>query len=74
MFSWIRPRAGSDERFLSSLLKCAPKRIVYISCNIDTQRRDLDVLLSGGYKLRRIQPVDMFPYTEHIECVVMLEK
>ena len=68
------PRAGSDERFLSSLLKCAPKRIVYISCNIDTQRRDLDVLLSGGYKLRRIQPVDMFPYTEHIECVVMLEK
>ena len=66
------PRAGSDERFLSSLLKCAPKRIVYISCNIDTQRRDLNVLLSGGYKLRRIQPVDMFPYTEHIECVVML--
>ncbi|MDY3859815.1 MAG: tRNA (uracil-5-)-methyltransferase [Candidatus Limivicinus sp.] len=66
------PRAGSDERFLSSLLKCAPKRIVYISCNIDTQRRDLDVLLSGGYKLRHIQPVDMFPYTEHIECVVML--
>ena len=66
------PRGGSDERFLSSLLKCAPGRIVYISCNIDTQRRDLDVLLSGGYKLRRIQPVDMFPYTEHIECVVML--
>ena len=66
------PRAGSDERFLSSLLKYAPRRIVYISCNIDTQRRDLDVLLSGGYKLRRIQPVDMFPYTEHIECVVML--
>ena len=59
------PRAGSDERFLSSLLKCAPKRIVYISCNIATQRR---------YRVERIQPVDMFPYTEHIECVVMLER
>ena len=68
------PRAGSDERFLSSLLKCAPKRIVYISCNIDTQRRDLDVLLSGGYKLRRIQPVDMFPRTRHVETVVLLSK
>ena len=68
------PRAGSDERFLGSLIKCAPGKIVYISCNIETQRRDLGVLINGGYELKRIQPVDMFPFTEHIETVVLLSR
>ncbi|MGN1082351.1 MAG: 23S rRNA (uracil(1939)-C(5))-methyltransferase RlmD, partial [Candidatus Avispirillum sp.] len=66
------PRAGSDERFLSSLVKCAPSRIVYVSCNVETQRRDLEHLTSSGYRVRRIQPVDMFPFTKHVETVVLL--
>lgn len=66
------PRAGSDEKFLSSLLKSSPERIVYISCNIETQSRDLEFLEAGGYKVRRMQPVDMFPFTSHIECVALL--
>ena len=68
------PRAGSDQRFLSSLLQCAPKKIVYISCNPETQARDLRHLINGGYKVRKIQPVDMFPHTSHVECVVLLTK
>lgn len=68
------PRSGSDERFLASLIKSAPRRVVYISCGPDTLRRDLDILVSVGYRIRRIQPVDMFPYTNHVECVVMMTK
>lgn len=68
------PRAGSDERFISSLLAAAPERIVYISCAPDTLARDLRLITAGGYTVQKIQPVDMFPFTEHIECVVKLEK
>ena len=68
------PRAGSDERFLRSLLKAAPERVVYVSCDPETLARDLKVLTAGGYQVRRIQPVDMFPWTEHIENVVLLQK
>ena len=68
------PRSGSSPQFLSSLLRAAPKRIVYISCGPDSLRRDLDVLVSGGYRVSRIQPVDMFPYTNHVETVVLLSK
>ncbi|MDO4973567.1 MAG: 23S rRNA (uracil(1939)-C(5))-methyltransferase RlmD [Eubacteriales bacterium] len=67
------PRAGSDERFLRSLLRCAPPRVVYVSCDPETLARDLGVLVKGGYQVKGIQPVDMFPFTEHIECVVKLE-
>ena len=68
------PRAGSDERFLSSLLRCAPKRVVYVSCDPETLARDLAFLIKGGYRVQKLQPVDMFPYTRHIECVALLEK
>ena len=68
------PRAGSDEKFLSSLIKCAPEKIVYISCNIETQARDLEYLEENGYKVRRIQPVDMFPFTNHVEVVSLLSR
>lgn len=68
------PRAGSDERFLSSVMKLSPKKIVYISCNPETQQRDLRILTSGGYHAERIQPVDMFPHTNHIETVVLLSQ
>lgn len=68
------PRSGSDQRFLSSLLQCAPKKLVYISCNMETQRRDLEVLLRGGYQVKKLQPVDMFPFTNHVETVALLSK
>ena len=68
------PRSGSDGRFIGSLLKTAPKRIVYVSCNPETLARDLDLLCQGGYKVRRIRPVDMFPYTQHVETVCLLSR
>jgi 23S rRNA (uracil1939-C5)-methyltransferase len=68
------PRAGSDVRFLKSLVKLSPRKVVYISCNPETLARDLMFLSKNKYKVRKIQPVDMFPHTEHIETVVMLTK
>ena len=68
------PREGSDEKFLRSLLRVSPVRVVYISCNPETMQRDLSILVKGGYKVRHIQPVDMFPHTDHIETVVLLTK
>ena len=68
------PRAGCSGKFLHSLMKLAPKRVVYVSCNPETLARDLYTLTKGGYKVRRIQPVDMFPFTSHVECAVSLER
>lgn len=68
------PRAGSDRAFLSSLLTLAPKRVVYVSCNPETLRRDLVFLSKNGYRVRKIQPVDMFPHTKHIETVAVLSR
>jgi 23S rRNA (uracil1939-C5)-methyltransferase len=68
------PRAGCSKKFLESLLALSPKTIVYVSCNPETLSRDLFALRKGGYKVKRIQPVDMFPFTEHIETVVKLCK
>ena len=67
------PRAGASKAFLNSLLKLKPERIVYISCNPETLARDLKTL-TKAYKVRKIQGVDMFPFTKHIECVVLLTK
>ena len=53
------------------IMKAAPKRIVYVSCNPATQARDLS-LLDTNYRVARIQPVDMFPHTQHVENVVLL--
>ena len=68
------PRSGSDRKFLDALMKARPKRIVYISCDPETMARDLRMLTSGEYRARKIQPVDMFPYTEHVETVVLLSQ
>ena len=68
------PRAGSDEAFLSSVVTLSPKKIVYVSCNPETQERDLKYLIKNGYKVKKIQPVDMFPHTNHVETVVLLTK
>ena len=67
------PRAGSTEEFLRAAVALAPKRIVYISCNPETQARDVEFLDSIGYSVVAVQPVDMFPHTDHIECIVALE-
>lgn len=66
------PRAGSDERFLSALVTLKPQRVVYISCNPETQARDLSYLTKHGYRAQLIQPVDMFPHTNHVETVCSL--
>ena len=68
------PRAGCSPQFLRSLLTLAPERIVYISCNPETLARDLYTLTKGGYRARKIKPVDMFPFTNHVETVVCLTK
>ena len=67
------PRAGCSKQFLHSLLTLAPKKIVYVSCNPETLSRDLYFLTKNGYKAEKIQPVDMFPYTKHVEVVVQLQ-
>lgn len=68
------PRSGSDKKFLSSLVKLSPEKVVYISCNPETQERDLKYLVGKGYKVEEIQPVDMFPRTEHVECIALIQK
>lgn len=65
------PRKGCDERFLSSIMKLAPKKIVYISCNPSTLARDLGIL-KEKYDVKEIQPVDMFPHTYHVETIALL--
>jgi len=56
------------------MIKASPDKIVYISCNPSTLARDLNYINENGYKVKTIQPVDMFPYTYHIENVVLIEK
>ena len=68
------PRAGSDMPFLRSLLALAPKRVVYVSCNPETLARDVAVLCAGGYRAEKAVPVDMFPWTEHVETVVLMSR
>lgn len=65
------PRAGVDEPVIEVILRAAPERIVYVSCNPATQARDL-ALLDAAYRVERVQPVDMFPHTHHVENVVLL--
>lgn len=67
------PRAGMHEDVVNVILLAEPQRIVYVSCNPATQARDLQ-LLDAKYKVTKVQPVDMFPQTHHVENVVLLEK
>ena len=66
------PRAGSTERFLDAAAVLVPERIVYISCNPETQVRDIAYLRRRGYRTEVVQPVDMFPHTEHVESIALL--
>lgn len=68
------PRSGSTVKFLKSVVKLAPKTVVYVSCNPETLARDLMFLVRNGYKVKKIQPVDMFPHTNHVETVCLLTR
>lgn len=65
------PRAGMHEKVVAQLIEAAPRKIVYVSCNPATQARDLQ-LLAARYDVRRVQPVDMFPHTQHVENIAEL--
>lgn len=67
------PRAGMHASVVEAILRCSPQKIVYVSCNPATQARDIE-LLSDKYKVSKVQPVDMFPHTHHVENVVLLVK
>ena len=68
------PRAGSDKAFLSSVIALSPEKVVYISCCVETQARDIAFLVRNGYRVRKIQPVDMFPHTSHVETVCLMSR
>ena len=68
------PRAGCDVALLQAIVTAYPERVVYISCNPATLARDAKYLAEHGYALRQVQPVDMFPHTSHVECVVLMSR
>ncbi|KNF09128.1 23S rRNA (uracil-5-)-methyltransferase RumA [Gottschalkia purinilytica] len=68
------PRKGCDELVLDTIVKMQPKKVVYVSCNPSTLARDLKYLSENGYKALEVQPVDMFPGTSHVECVVLMSR
>lgn len=66
------PRSGSDEAFLSSVVKLSPKKVVYVSCNPETLARDLKYLTKHKYKVMEMTPFDLFPMTKHVETIAYL--
>ena len=66
------PRAGCHRDTLDALIRLAPRRVVYVSCDPDTLARDLEILCDGPFRLERVRPVDMFPQTHHVECIASL--
>lgn len=68
------PRKGCDTTLLETMVKMQPERIVYVSCNPSTLARDLKYLRENGYSIKAVQPVDMFPWTEHVETIVLIQR
>ena len=68
------PRAGCDKKVLETFAGMNPEKIIYVSCNPATLARDLKILYELGYRTKKIQPVDMFPFTSHVESVAQIEK
>ena len=68
------PRKGCTEQTLHAMVQMHPDRIVMISCNPATAARDCAALAASGYQVKTVQPVDLFPGTGHVECVVLLER
>ncbi len=67
------PRKGCEQVVLETIANMNPKRIVYVSCKPSTLARDLKILSDLGYKTEKVQPVDMFPHTMHVETVALLK-
>ena len=68
------PRKGCDEKVIQTMIEMNPKKIVYVSCDPATMARDVNMLKNAGYFLELVQPVDQFPMTNHVECVVLMSK
>ncbi|MGB4657852.1 MAG: 23S rRNA (uracil(1939)-C(5))-methyltransferase RlmD, partial [Mobilitalea sp.] len=68
------PRTGSNEQFMDALAELKPKKVVYVSCNPTTLERDLEYMTKKGFKVEKAVPVDMFPWTSHVETVVLMSK
>ena len=68
------PRKGCDPALLETMIAMKPNRIVYVSCNPATLARDLRILEDGGFRTVEVQPVDMFPHTTHVECVILMAR
>ena len=66
------PRAGCHPDALQALIRRSPRRVVYVSCEPETLARDLSLLVQGGFRVERLEPIDMFPQTYHVECVATL--
>jgi 23S rRNA (uracil1939-C5)-methyltransferase len=67
------PRAGMHEKVVKQIMRIGPEKVVYVSCNPATQARDLAIMASD-YRIEKVQPVDMFPQTHHVENIVLLRK
>lgn len=68
------PRKGLDKDVIEASIKMNPKKIIYVSCNPTTLARDLRIFEDNGYETKKVQPVDMFPYTYHVECVTLMSR
>lgn len=68
------PRKGLTESFIEASVAMKPQKITYVSCNPATMARDIKRYQELGYDLKKVQPVDLFPHTHHVECVSLLEK
>jgi 23S rRNA (uracil1939-C5)-methyltransferase len=68
------PRPGLHPQVVKDIIKLSPSKIIYVSCNPSTQARDVKLFLESKYQISDIQPIDMFPHTPHIECVITLKK
>jgi len=68
------PRKGCGEKLLEVIAEMGPEKVVYVSCNPATLARDLKYLSERGFEVKEVQPVDMFPQTVHVECVVLITR
>lgn len=68
------PRKGASEEFINAVISCKIPKVLYISCNPATLARDLKLLAGGGYNIKHVQPVDMFPMTNHVECIALISR
>lgn len=66
------PRKGCEKEVIDTIIGMSPKKVVYVSCNPSTLARDIKLLENGGYKLINVQPVDMFPWTVHVESIILM--